>query len=78
MDGHVLGSDSEQPRAAVLYHWPVQQLLAQARSRRERRWPAQMGSEPLTRMLGAIPGRSGFGRSRRRASGKGPGSGPGR
>ena len=51
MDGHILGSDSEQPRASVtrMNRRPVLQLLAPARSRREHRRPAQMGSD-LTRL----------------------------
>ena len=40
MDGHVLGSESEQPRAAVMYSRPVQQLLAP-----QRLWPAKTGSD---------------------------------
>ena len=48
MDGHVLGSDSARlssPVRSMMYRRPVQQLLAPARSRQERRRPAQMGAD---------------------------------
>ena len=37
-DGHLLGSDSDQPRAVVMFRRPVQQLLAPARG-----WGEEMG-----------------------------------
>ena len=49
MDGHFLSGDSEQPRAVIMCSSPVQQLIAPVRRLRERRRPAQMGSD-LTRL----------------------------
>ena len=45
MDGHVLGSDSEQPRAVRDVPPPGPAAPRPARSRRKRRQPAQMGPD---------------------------------